>query len=221
MSNKTCKQDNGAHEEALSKIFTKADMVIESTIQDCWDVVGCGSPYLIASQIDDEISRARAHLVNVVSTIKSAEEMVPFVVAWYVVTGIEVLRIEELDGAFLLHLSQSMLRGRLNGVAFLGFPSEPSIQIEAYDFCDVWLSSEGQRPLVTALKCSQFSSSDLARFLTALFILRYVDEYFWDITNAPGLKQAMLQVAEKYTGFRWEQISLMEQRWQQFRRLAR
>lgn len=207
--------------DTLYEMLAKAGVVIESTIQDCWEALNCGGPYLVSSRIYDEIDRAREYLANVISGIESTKEIAPFVIGWYIVTGSEVTHIQEFDGILLLHLVQSTPRGRLKGLASLGFSHGLHVQTEAYDFCDVWFPSEKQKPFLTAPRCSEASPDDLVGFLTALFILRYIDEYFWDITNVPGLKQIMLQVSEQCTGFQWEQISLMGRRWQQFRQSVR
>jgi hypothetical protein len=202
------------NEPKAAKFLIESQRVLQETVQRAWDTLQTDGELVGHSRIDEDFARATKHFSAFISTIRTNSDAALYVAGWYWLTGSTISSVEERTDGMLLRLLDSTLREQRKAIAFIGSPTTPVKDVENYGFCDVWCEPHESNRIASELGCKRRSLGELVRFLTALFVIQYTDEYFWTIYHSPGLKHSLQQAAERCTGFNVQQLSELRKHWE-------
>ena len=203
------------------EVFMKlqeANTKTRNAVERCWRMLDIGGLILDRNCFEHDFRAAASFLENEVGAAKDWREVLPYIVSWYIVRGYSIKDfISETADGMLLSVRRPGFGQDEAGIAMIGKADTSwatRVQPHTGDFCDHWVLSKDFYGTGSATRPPRsFDALVIVHFLTALFVLAYVDEYFWTIMNVPEFKDAFIKAATAATGLSWHSILEMSDGW--------
>jgi len=185
--------------------------ITKKIIEDAWEQLTSANPFCaLPSQVYTDIEMAHNHFTNIMSELQPSQ-IIPLIVLNYMLKDITILGLEQSPNTNQVSLLRQLEnRTPEEGVAFVGQPNDlPKNAV----FGELWKDQDINLPEDAAASLSVRSYGDLTQMLTALYAVKYLDAYLWDIRTVPNILPVFKQAVEGLTGLNPQAFSEVTERW--------